>query len=102
MLMRLLKWPPEWTPTGLAVCPAHQTAQQQVGLLCETRPGERPNAPAYGAGSFEIGRLGVSAQQLPGEIARWVDRVDADVRTIMREDGTQLVEVKVSERLEHL
>ena len=100
--MRLLKWPPAWTSTGLAVCPAHQVAQQQVGLLCATRPGERPGAPEYGAGSFELGRLGVSVQQLPGEIARWVDGVDARVQTITRADGSQFVEVNLSERPERL
>jgi hypothetical protein len=72
-----------------------QALAESVGLLLDTRPGERRSVPDYGYPSPLFSQTGVDPDHARGVISQWEDAGQAEITTALVSNGVQSVTVEL-------
>lgn len=72
-----------------------QALAESVGLLLDTRPGERRSIPEYGFPSPLFSQDGVDPEQARGVISQWEDAGQVEITAALVANGVQHVTVEL-------
>jgi hypothetical protein len=72
-----------------------QALAESVGLILDTRPGERRSVPEYGYNSPLFSNDGVFPESVRGVIGQWEDASQAEITTALTANGVQSVTVEL-------